>query len=284
MMRNTIEQRAYDAFDDDDAEKAQKYLDTVMASWKDVSAAIGRVVLFTLLLAAAFEFLIIPAAVKSLSIGPLSFSNTSLVQVFIPALIAYLLYYELSLGDNWADHQDLYEAILKRFQPKLARSHLTLTVQPRIPGPWTFMGPSDIDDIPFLTKSEKFDFVTSFFTAIIVYFILPLAFEAQAYYELVRKYGAHDVLVIVSAVLSKLFIALWITRMVIGMIEIVKRRFWTIFSELAVISERIRSGDLATVEDIISDLENRERERGLKPWDEDLLDEARKRRQELSGE
>jgi hypothetical protein len=284
MMRNTIEQRARDAFDDDDAEKAQKYLDTVMASWKDVSAAIGRVALFTLLLVAAFEFLVIPAAVKSLSIGPLSFSNTSLVQVFIPVLIAYLFYYQLSLSNNWTDHQELHEAILKRFQPKLARSHLTLTVQPRIPGPWTSLGPSDVDDIPFLTKSEKFDFFTSFFTTIIVYLILPLAFEAQAYYELVRKYGTHDVLVIVSAILSGLFIALWITRMVISSIEIVKRRWGTILAELDVNYKKVTSGDLATVADIISDLENRERERGLKLWDEDLLDLARQRRQQLSGE
>jgi hypothetical protein len=283
-MRNTIEQRAYDAFDDDDAEKAQKYLDTVMASWKDVSAAIGRVVLFTLLLAAAFEFLTIPAAVKSLSIGPLSFSNTSLVQEFIPALIAYLLFYELSLSHNWADHQDLYEAILKRFQPKLARSNLTLTVQPRILGPWTSLGPSDAFNIPFLTRSEKFDLYTSTFTTVIVYLILPLAFEAQAYYELVRKYGAHDVLVIVSAILSGLFIALWVTYIVIGLIEVVSKAKSRFGPEIVANLVKLYSGDLAAVADIISDLEDRKRERGLLHWEKYLLNDARKRRQELSGE
>ena len=143
MTLRPVEQRAYDAFADGDAEKANKYLDTVMTSWKEVSVITGRVTLFILILAAVFEFLVIPASISTISIGPLAVRNSSLVQEFIPILIAYLLYYQTSLSTNWAYHQYIYEAILYRFQPKLARSLLTMTVQPKVLGPWTTFGPGN---------------------------------------------------------------------------------------------------------------------------------------------
>jgi hypothetical protein len=279
MILTTIEQRTYDAFEADDAEEAKKYLDTVMASWKEVSTAIGRVTLFTLILAVAFEFLMIPTSVTIISIGPLAVRNSSLVQEFIPILVAYLLYYELSLSNSWVDHQYVYEAILYRFQPKLARSHLTMTVQPKVPGPWTFFGPREVvTNRSFLTESEKFDLFTTIFTSTFIFLILPLAFEVQAYYELVRKYGADDILVIVSAILSGLLIVLWITCLAIGVVE----EFAPIKRQIVEMYEKLYSGDLAAVAEVISELENREHKRGLSGWEKEMLDIAGKLRQKLS--
>jgi CarD family transcriptional regulator len=48
--------------------------------------------------------------------------------------------------------------------------------------------------------------------------------------------------------------------------------------------EKLSSGDLAKVAEVVSDLEIREREAGLSAGEKRMLDKARQMRSELSGE
>jgi hypothetical protein len=286
-MRDIIIQRAYDAFGDDDAEKAQRFLDIIMASWKDISGSIRRVLLLIMLLIAAFELSLIPAAVKSLVIGPLSFGNTSLVRVYIPVLFSYLVYYEVILSEKWSDHADLYRTILYRFQPKLAKSLLMLTVHPIVPGPWDLSEFSDVYDYSRFSKSERFDHTVGFAATFFAFLIFPLAFDVQAYYELVNKYGAHNISIIVSIILSSLLVTLWITRYAIGLGEIisqVKRRVNSAIAELEANPETLVNWDIAQLKKLMNDLAVRERERGLSGAEKDMLDKAKQLRQQLDSD
>jgi hypothetical protein len=91
IEHNTIQQRVAEAFDHPDTAKIEKFLDITLSSWKQISDAITRSAAIVFLLMGAFEILIGSSAIKSLTLGPLTFSNTSLLQQFIPALVAYLL-------------------------------------------------------------------------------------------------------------------------------------------------------------------------------------------------
>ena len=182
-MPKSIDQLVDEAFDEKNADDAQKFMDITFESWKQASETITRTVVFTFLLGAIFELLVSARAVSSLSLGGLSFSNTSLLQQFIPALMAYLFYDTLSMVGTFLDRRDIYEQLVKKFKPTLAKSELLLVIQPRLRGPWGFGREHRSEP----TSADKFDFNVSMIVSVIATFFLPIAFEIQAYYSLVNK-------------------------------------------------------------------------------------------------
>jgi hypothetical protein len=215
----TIQQRVAEAFDKPDTAKIEKFLDITLSSWKQISDAITRSAAIIFLLIGAFEILIGSSDVKSLTLGPLTFSNSSLLQQFIPAVVAYLLYDMSSLIAQWRDHGAIYFAILKRFDSRLFKSELPSMVLPVIRGPWS-IGPA-------YTAEQAEDWFTVIMRValfLIAGILFPLAFEVQAYYVLIHKYGLGDFLVWVSAAASLFFIFAWLLRYLIGTATLVELR------------------------------------------------------------
>lgn len=211
MGHNTIQQRVAEAFDKPDTAKIEKFLDITLSSWKQISDAITRSAAIVFLLMGAFEILVGSSAIKSLTLGPLTFSNTSLLQQFIPALVAYLLYDMSSLITKWRDHGAIYFAVLKRFDPKLFKSELPSMVLPVIRGPWS-IGPAYTAE----QAEDWFAVIMRIALLLVAGILFPLAFEVQAYYVLVHKYGLGDILVWVSAAASLFFIFAWLLRYIVG--------------------------------------------------------------------
>jgi hypothetical protein len=211
MSYYSIPQRVAEAFDEADTAKAEKFLDTTLSSWKQISDSITRTVAIIFLLAGAFEILIGSGATTSLTLGSLTFSNSSLLQQFMPALVAYLLYDMSSLVARWRDHGAIYFATLKIFQPKLFNSELPSMVLPIIRGPWS-LGPAYTHE----RAEDAFAVIMRIILLLIGGILLPLAFESQAYYALVHKYGTGNILVWISAVASLFFIIAWLLRFFIG--------------------------------------------------------------------
>lgn len=215
-MLKPMKQRVEEAFDNTDAAKINNFMDLTLSSWRQLSDNITRTVIFIFLLAGVFELLVNVNSIKGITLGPLTFSNTSLFQVFIPALVAYLLYDVWSLVARWRDHAAIYYAIVNRFEPKLFESDLPGMVAPVIRGPWSLGSVSQRE------ADRPTDIFDQFIRVILLLaggIILPLAFEFQAYYTLVHRYGVGDILIWVSAVATIFFIFTWIMKMYLTSIE-----------------------------------------------------------------
>jgi len=169
-------------------------------------------VIATFLLVAIFELLVNAKSINSVSLGGLSFSNTSLLQQFMPALIAYLFFYALSMVDIFTYRGSIYRRLVERFQPKLAESELLLTVQPRLYGPWGFGVGRQSDP----SKIDSLNSAANLIVATFSIFILPFAFEFQAYYDLIHKYGFGNTYVWISVIVAAFFMAVFTVKIVFG--------------------------------------------------------------------
>jgi len=203
MPPKSVDDLVSAAFDDNNADQIKSFKDVTLASWNKISDAIARQVIIMFLLAAVFEFLVGSGEASSVSLGGLSFSNSTLLQVSIPAVIGYLCYDTSCLMQRFRTQGIIYTAILERYEPKLAESGLMRAVQPQVQGLWSFAY-----GIPFEgeTLEDQFHEAVRGLVTVPAYFILPYLFEAQAYYALINKYGFDRPLIWISAALSLFFL------------------------------------------------------------------------------
>jgi hypothetical protein len=209
-MSKSLDERVNRAFTDADSDKAQKFLDVTLSSWQQISDTITRTVVAIFFLGAVFELLVGSANASSLTLGPLAFHNTALLQQFMPPLIAYLVYDTFSLVGRYIRLAGIYYLVLEKYQPKLRDSGLVFFVQPQLRGPWAFQHerpPSGEQ-----SKGENFDDIVSQAISYVAFFLLPLAFEAQAYYVLFGKYGLSSIPVWVSLIITFSFLIVWLTN------------------------------------------------------------------------
>jgi len=96
----TLYQRIRGAFPDQPDEISKDFADKVLDNWKDVSRSLSRTVTLFFVLVAIFELLAYQHATGSFTIGSFSFAKTSVVKIFLPALIAYLIYDAYNLTIN----------------------------------------------------------------------------------------------------------------------------------------------------------------------------------------
>lgn len=214
-MAKSLRERAASAFDDQDGEQAEKFLDIILASWQQVSDGITRTVVVIFLLGAVFELLVAAKTTSGVTIGPLSLHNTALLQQFIPALVAYLIYDAYNLVNQFMDLAAIYQELLKRFHKRIYDSGLTFYIMPRIRGPWRAFDSYR----PLSSESRRvdnFDSAISIILSIIAFFVLPLAFESQAYYLLVEKYGLGAIFVWISATVTAFFLVAWLVEVAIS--------------------------------------------------------------------
>ena len=204
-----VEAKISAAFGDADVVDMRRYADLVLSSWQRYSDAITRTVLLGFFLGGVFELLVSSSAITSLTVGPVSLSNTAFLQILIPALIAYQIYDVHCLTQKWNACARIYSLAIKRSQPKLYEAGRVDPVLPRTRGPW---GPRPA---AYLMPGDELEYRAGRAVWIVAFILLPPAFEAQAYYALIHKFGFADILVWISMIASIIFLALWISGLCI---------------------------------------------------------------------
>jgi hypothetical protein len=196
----TIETRVNDSFGDSERGEADQYLTLVMSSWKDISQSINKSAGLSLGFMALFELLISQKELNELEIGSFSFDNTSILQIAIPVVVAYLMFNLGYLGQRWIDHQALNNGLTRRFYPRMAQNNLAHLVRPQLSTFATFGR-----NIPLRENSRPGDtfsaWVITVFSALTAVF-LPIAFEIQAYVHLFHVHGNSDPVLWVSLIIS----------------------------------------------------------------------------------
>lgn len=199
--KDSVKQRVLDSFQGDGSTvQAKEYGENVYAAWKDISVSLSRSVILIFLLMAVFELLAYQHTATAISIGGFTLGNAPVVQIVLPAIVAFVLYDGCRLSVRWLELQTAYFELIKISAPMQHNYGLDFLVRPNLPALWgisssNYTG-SAVDE--FMHRLNLY--VTS--TMIVV---VPVAFECQAYYRLIQKFGYHNVLLWISLVVTALF-------------------------------------------------------------------------------
>jgi hypothetical protein len=105
----------------------------------------------------------------------------------------------LLLTQRLGDMEYAYDAISAKFASRIHVNALDSLIKPSLPTFWTPSNPlpSDIS-----RRVDRLREITGGFFSLITFVLLPIAFEAQAFYHLYQKFGYHDPLLWISAVIT----------------------------------------------------------------------------------
>jgi len=200
----TVEQRVLDSFQGDGSEiKAKEYSENVYAAWKDISGSLGRSALLAYLLMAIFELLVYQHSSTVISIGTFTLVNAPIVQIVLPAIVAFILYDGYRLSVRWLNLQGVYYTLTGIWAPKLGDNGLDVLVSPSLPSLWAL---GRVGPIYIATTAGRFMFIVNRIVSYSMMFAVPVAFECQAYDRLFQKLGYHNVLLWISLVIAGLLI------------------------------------------------------------------------------
>ena len=193
-MAKSVGQRVFDSFPGpESAIEAKEYSKNVYSTWRDISASLSRISILTLLLIIVFELIVYEPVGTVISIGTLTLGNAPVIQIALPAVVALLFYDSCRLTFRWLDLQLAYIVLTSISAPAQRDNALDLLVAPNLPSLWT-VG-------PFYAR-RRVDWrmiVIAWCITFIVVFITPIAFECQAYYRLIEKFGYDNILLWISA-------------------------------------------------------------------------------------
>lgn len=196
-MAKSVVQRVLDSFPGPESTiEAKEYAKNVYSTWKDISASLSRISILTLLLAIGFELIVYEPKGTVISIGTLTLGNAPIIQIALPAVVAFLFYDSCRLTFRWLDLQRAYMVLTRILAPVQRDNALDLLIAPNLPSLWTIG--------PFYAR-RRVDWrmiIIAWCITFIVVFITPIAFEFQAYYRLVEKFGYDNPFLWVSAVVT----------------------------------------------------------------------------------
>jgi hypothetical protein len=201
-MSKSLEQRISDSFYGRQSAEAKEYSEKVYAAWKDVSATLGRCALLIFLLIAVFELLVYQSTSAAISIGTFTLVNAPIVQIMLPAIVAFVLYDGYRLSVRWLRLQWAYRKLMEIFAQRQYDNDLDVLIAPGLPSLW------GIGAIGWSAKTVgTADWFMFYVNRIVVFSLLlaiPVAFECQAYYRLIQKFGYNDILLWVSLAITVL--------------------------------------------------------------------------------
>jgi hypothetical protein len=203
-MAKSIRQRVSDSFDENEIAAVKEYSDKVYSTWVDTTSTLRRNAVFIFLVAAVFELLVYQKTSSTITFGAISVANSSIVQIALPAVLAFLVYDEIRLTTRWFDLEAAYYALIKKAMPKVDENDLDMLIKPVLPAFWAFGQPGSPK---IVQRSEKFNHSLTVGIGIIVIFIFPLAFEGQAYYKLFEKFGYHNTFLLINVSLTVILLA-----------------------------------------------------------------------------
>jgi membrane protein YdbS with pleckstrin-like domain len=216
-MGKDFTQRVFDSFPDGKSmPEAKEYSDKVYQAWKDISASLSRSALLIFLLIAIFELLVYQHPATIVSIGTFTFFNAPIVQIALPAVIAFFLYDGYRLSVRWLHLQFAYLTLTRMLTPLQRDNDLDLLITPSLPSLWgigTVLSPrnADISDI-FISRVND----TLMYTMMLV---VPISFECQAYYRLVQKFGYGNIFLWIGLVITVLLNISTALYVLLGMFE-----------------------------------------------------------------
>lgn len=178
---------------------AKEYADRLYSTWNDVTKSLARTATLVFLLMAIFELLSYQKRSSEMVLGSISFSNTPLVQTTLPTVIAFLVYDGFRLTARWIDLEYAYSALIKKCMPKAYENDLDVLLKPPLPALWPVGHSASVENAnPSERYLTKFDMALG----VLIILLLPLAFECQAFYHLVAKFGYRDVFLWVNVAVT----------------------------------------------------------------------------------
>jgi hypothetical protein len=195
-MAKNIQERVTDSFAKSDRDDVREYLTWLRSSIGDNSQSVRRLVLFILLLIAAFE-LVSESPVISVTLGTFRIYRGSIVAVFIPALVSYL-YLQCQIETaHLGLMQRTFSRVFQLWTPEAEANDLDKLARPGLPLFWNL----DPNPRQNLGLADKLQYLLGgvFFLLI---FLGTAIFELRAYYLLSRPPFAHHALWSVSAAFS----------------------------------------------------------------------------------
>jgi hypothetical protein len=206
-MDKSVRYRVLDSFRDTQTdgsgkEQAREYSERVYAVWKDTSASLSRSALLIFLLIAVFELLVYQRTSTSISIGTITLVNSSIVQIALPTVVAFVFYDGARLSARWLRLELIYMELMKIYAIKQQQNGLDRLIEPNLPSLW------GIGALSYLQTGDIADSFIHQVNRIVSYTIilaLPVAFECQAFYRLTQKFGYHNIFLWINAVITVLF-------------------------------------------------------------------------------
>ena len=211
-MAKSVRQRIWDSYEVGLNSDYKLYEERVFSSWKDVSSSLSKSVFLILGLIALFELLTYQNSSHDLTISSFSIANSSMVQVFLPTIVAYAIYDGCRLTLRWMDLQAAYLAISETNSSAISDNDLDLLIAPVLPAFWAVgkrLSAQNAD------RGEKFILPMTILLALVTMIVVPLGFEFQAYYHLYNKFGPHNILLWVNAGITALFLFSAATYMIL---------------------------------------------------------------------
>jgi len=196
-MAKSVGQRVLDSFQGAGAEiQAKEYSQNVYAAWKDISASLSRSALLIFLLMAVFELLVNQHTSTAISIGSFMLVNAPIVQIALPTIVAFVIYDSFRLSVRWLRLGRAYIELTKIYAPVQRDNGLDFLIEPNLPSLW------GIGAIGFGGTERTADRFMSTVNAVVRYAMMlavPVAFESQAYYRLIQKFGYDNIFLWVNA-------------------------------------------------------------------------------------
>jgi hypothetical protein len=198
-MDKWVRQRVVDSFQGDGSTaQAKEYSEKVYAAWKDISASLSRTAVLIFLLMAVFELLVYQHTVTDISIGTIILGNAPIVQIVLPTIVAFLIYDGCRLSVRWLDLQIAYTELTRILAPMQRGNALDLLIKPNLPSLWP-LGRFYVGN-----PADKFMRIVTLGIAFTVIFVAPIAFECQAYYRLIQKFGYYNIFLWINLVITAL--------------------------------------------------------------------------------
>jgi len=204
-MDKSVRQRILDSFQGDKATvEAKEYSEKVFSAWKDVSASLSRSALLIFLLIAVFELLVYQSTATIISIGTFTFVNSSTVQIVLPIVITFVIYDGFRLSARWLRLERAYVTLTEIYAQRQRDNALDLLIEPNLPSVWG-IGTFGLGSTGEKSADEFMRNVNRTMSRIMM-FAVPLIFECQAYYRLFQKFGYHNALLWISAIITIILI------------------------------------------------------------------------------
>ena len=208
-MAKPIKQRILDSFQgDDSAAQAKEYSQIVYATWKEISNSLSKSAVVFFLLMAVFEILAYQRQSVTVSIGSFNLVDTPIVLIFLPTIVAFIIYDGMRLSERWLDLETAYRELIKIYASKQSDNDLDILIRPHLSSLWAIGAtPASATARP----GDKFMGGVNSAFAIMVIILIPVAFESQAYYRLIQKFGYRNILLWISLVIAAALVICTIT-------------------------------------------------------------------------
>ena len=209
-MDKSVRQRILDSFHDvesraqpEDKAEAREYSQSLYEVWKSISVSLNRTAVLIFLLMALFELLAYQRTPIVISIGTFTLSNVPIIQITLPTVVAFLVFDGSRLTARFLRLELAYMELMRIYAPKLQENGLELLLEPNLPSLW---GVGALSFESTGNFSDRFMRKVNQTVLYILTYAVPVAFECQAYYRLIQKFGYYNIFLWINLIITMLFV------------------------------------------------------------------------------